>query len=189
VLAQQDLAVSLHVPAAEARPSQHTAAQVTSYMAAASAGDVAADETATPFKGTTTSMFWLKAIDVLSSSSPGSIVMFGDSITDGTCATSDAHDRWENLLAIRLALDALSRGRPDTHRAVLNEGIGGNTVTREGLKPPPDSPPGLERLDRDVLSHHGVTHVVLFMGTNDIRRDAAAAQVMKGMQEIVARVK
>ena len=189
VLAQQDLAVSLHVPAAEARPSQHTAAQVTSYMAAASAGDVAADETATPFKGTTTSMFWLKAIDVLSSSSPGSIVMFGDSITDGTCSTVDAHDRWENLLSIRLALDALSRGRADGHKAVLNEGIGGNTVTREGLKPPPDSPPGLERLDRDVLSHHGVTHVVLFMGTNDIRRDAAAAQVMKGMQEIVARVK
>jgi lysophospholipase L1-like esterase len=78
---------------------------------------------------------------------------------------------------------------PDGHKAVLNEGIGGNTVTREGLKPPPDSPPGLERLDRDVLSHHGVTHVVLFMGTNDVRRDAAAAQVMKGMQEIVARVK
>jgi lysophospholipase L1-like esterase len=72
---------------------------------------------------------------------------------------------------------------------VLNEGIGGNTVTRERLQPPPDSTPGLERLDRDVLSHHGVTDVVLFMGTNDIRRGASASQVKAGMEEIVRRVK
>jgi len=40
-----------------------------------------------------------------------------------------------------------------------------------------------------VLSHHGVTHVVLFMGTNDIRREAPAAQVIAGIQDIVTRVK
>ena len=65
---------------------------------------------------------------------------------------------------------------------MLNEGIGGNTVTREGLSPPPDSTPGLERLERDVLSHHGVTDVVLFMGTNDIRRGATAASVIEGTE-------
>jgi lysophospholipase L1-like esterase len=74
-------------------------------------------------------------------------------------------------------------------KAVVNEGIGGNTVTREGLMPPADSTPGLERLDRDVLTHHGVTDVVLFMGTNDIRRGAPAAQVIAGMTSIVQRVK
>ena len=52
-----------------------------------------------------------------------------------------------------------------------------------------NSDPALERLDRDVLSHHGVTHVVLFEGTNDIRRGAPADQVISGMQEIVKRVK
>src|SRR5207247_3439235 len=67
--------------------------------------------------------------------------------------------------------------------------IGGNTVTREGLQPPPDSLPGLERLDRDVLSHHGVTHVVLFMGTNDIRRGASAEQVIGGTEELLKRFK
>jgi lysophospholipase L1-like esterase len=72
---------------------------------------------------------------------------------------------------------------------VINEGIGGNTVTREGLSPPPDSTPGLERLDRDVLSHHGVSDVVLFMGTNDIRRGASAASVIEGTADIVKRVK
>jgi lysophospholipase L1-like esterase len=189
VLAQQDLAVTLYIPDANVRPSQHSGAQVTSYVAANGSGDVSAEETAAPFTGTTTSTFWLKAIDVSSSSSTGSIVAFGDSITDGTCSTVDAHDRWEDLLAIRLALDAANRGKQDAHKAVINEGIGGNTVTREKLQPPPDSPPGVERLERDVLSHHGVTHVILFMGTNDIRREAAAGQVIAGMQDIARRVK
>jgi len=189
VLAQQDLAVSLHLPGAGVRPSQHGGAQVTSYLAANGAGDVAAEESAKPFTATTTSMFWLKSIDVSSSSAPGSIVAFGDSITDGTCSTVDAHDRWEDLVAVRLALDAAGRGNNDAHKAVVNEGIGGNTITRENLQPPPDSPPGVERFERDVLTHSGVTHMILFMGTNDIRRGAPAAQVIAGMQDLARRAK
>ena len=189
VLAHQDLAVSLYISGANLRPSQHTNAQVTSYLAPDNSGDVAATEAATPFTASMTSMPWLKAIDVSSSSSSGAIVAFGDSITDGTCSTVDAHDRWEDLLGLRLALDAANRSAPDAHKAVLNEGIGGNTITRERLQPPPDSPPGLERLERDVLTHHGVTHVVFFMGTNDIRRQARADQVITGMEEIAKRVK
>jgi lysophospholipase L1-like esterase len=189
VMAQQDLAVSLHIPDANVRPSQHSAAYVTSYLTANGAGDTTADETAAPFTATTTSMYWVKSVDVLSSTSTGAIVAFGDSITDGTCSTLDGHDRWEDVLAMRLAFDASSRGRADAHKAIVNEGIGGNTITREKLQPPPDSTPGLERLERDVLSHYGVTHVVLFMGTNDARRDAAAAQIIAGTENIVGRVK
>jgi lysophospholipase L1-like esterase len=189
VLGQQDLAVSLFLPGADIRPSQHTGAQVTSYLTANGSGDAAVDEGAAKFTGTTTSTFWLKSIDVSSSTSPGSIVAFGDSITDGTCTTVDGHDRWVDLLAVRLALDAAKTAKPGANKAIVNEGIGGNTVTREHLQPPPDSPPGLERLERDVLSHAGVTHVVLFMGTNDVRRDAPAGQVIAGLQEIVRRVK
>lgn len=186
VLAQTDLAVSLYIPEQNVRPSQHGGAQVTSYVTASGSGDLTADEAAKAFTGTTTSMLWVKAIDVSSSTSTGAIVAFGDSITDGTCSTLDGHDRWEDLLAVRLVLNDKDNG---AHKAVLNEGIGGNTITREHLQPPPDSPPGVERLDRDVLSHHGVTHVVLFMGTNDIRRNASAAQVIAGMQDIITRVK
>jgi lysophospholipase L1-like esterase len=189
VLAQQDLAVTLYIPEAGVRPSQHSGAQVTSYVAADGAGDVAAEDAATPFTGTATSMWWVKAVEVSSSASTGSIVMFGDSITDGTCTTLDAHDRWEDLVAVRLALDAASRTTRGAHKAVVNEGIGGNTVTRLNIQPAPDSPPGIERLERDVLSHSGVTHVVIFMGTNDIRREAPAAQVIAGLQDIITRVK
>jgi lysophospholipase L1-like esterase len=189
VIARQDLAVSLFVREAGVRASQHGGAQVTSYMSANDAGDVTAEESAKPFTRTTTSMLWLKSIDVSSTTSTGAIVAFGDSITDGTCTTLDGHDRWEDFLAVRLAEQALTRGTPLAHKAIVNEGIGGNTITREGLQPAPDSPPGLERLERDVLSHHGVTHVVLFMGTNDFRRGASTQQVMAGMQEIAKKIK
>jgi lysophospholipase L1-like esterase len=187
VLAFQDLGVSLHVPGADVRPSQHSAAHVTSYVTVNGAGNETASDAASPFVETTSSTFWLKAIDVASSSSPGSIVAFGDSITDGTCSTLDAHDRWVDWLAVRLALGV--SGTPAASKAVVNEGIGGNTITRANLQPPPVSPPGLERLERDVLTHQGVTDVILFMGTNDIRREAPAAQVISGMQDIIARVK
>jgi lysophospholipase L1-like esterase len=186
VLAQTDLAVSLYIPEANVRPSQHGGAQVTSYITAGGSGDLTAEEASASFTGMTTAMFWLKAVDVSSATSSGAIVAFGDSITDGTCSTVDAHDRWEDWLAVRLLLDDKAGAM---HKAVVNEGIGGNTLTRTGIQPAPDSAPGLERLDRDVLSHHGVTHVILFMGTNDIRREAPAAQVIDAMQEIVKRVR
>jgi lysophospholipase L1-like esterase len=190
VHAWQDIAVTLYVPDANVHPSQHGGAVVTSYLTAAGSGDSTADETRTPFTGTTTSMYWLKSIDVLSPRSTSAIVAFGDSITDGTCSTLDAHDRWEDWVSIRL--DLASQGessREGGRSSMVNEGIGGNTITRANLSPPPDSTPGLERLDRDVLSHAGVTHVVLFMGTNDIRREASAAQVIAGMENIIQRVK
>jgi lysophospholipase L1-like esterase len=183
VLAQQDLAISLHLPEADVRPSQHNGAKVTSFLTANGSGDHTSDETANVFTETTTAMFWLKSIDVLSSTSTGTIVAFGDSITDGSCATDDGHNRWQDWVAVRLQLEAMH----GAHKAMVNEGIGGNTVTGE-ISPSPSSTPGTERLERDVLTHSGVTHVVLFMGTNDIRREATAAQVIAGTEEIIDRV-
>src|SRR6185503_17547447 len=52
-----------------------------------------------------------------------------------------------------------------------------------------NSPAGVDRLERDVLSHASVSHVVLFMGTNDINRGASADQVIGGLKDIIARVK
>ena len=60
VLARQDLAVSLYLPDAVVRPSQHTRAGVTSYLSANGSGDVTGIEAAEPFAETTTSMFWLE---------------------------------------------------------------------------------------------------------------------------------
>jgi len=40
-----------------------------------------------------------------------------------------------------------------------------------------------------VLSHPGVSHVVLFMGTNDIRREVGADELIAGTKDIITRVK
>jgi lysophospholipase L1-like esterase len=166
------------------KPSQHTGAVVTSYRSADGSGDLVLTEARTPFTATTTAMWWLKAIDVETDSSSSAVVAFGDSITDGTCTTLDAHDRWEDIVSMRLTL--LSNARKV---AIVNEGIGGNTVTREGLTPPAASTPGIERFDRDVLGHHGVSHVVFFMGTNDINRAQSAARVIDGLSSLITRAK
>jgi lysophospholipase L1-like esterase len=182
VEAQEDLAVSVYIPGADVLASQHNGAMVTSFITDNGAGDLTASESGAPFKTRITTMPLLKAIDVSVAAPTTAIVAFGDSITDGTCTTLDGHDRWEDVVAQRFALQ-------DTVRhSIVNEGIGGNTVTR-GVMPPPDSTPATERLDRDVLAHAGVSHVVVFMGTNDIRREASAEQVINGLKEIVVRVK
>jgi lysophospholipase L1-like esterase len=178
VIAHEDLAVSLYVPDTNAHPASHTSAQVRSFMTANGAGDVAAAESKTAFTSETTSTFWLKSIETLTSTSPGAIVAFGDSITDGTCSSMETHDRWVDWLSARL--DAAYRGAA---RAVVNEGLGGNTLT--SLR----SNPGSERLERDVLSHAGVSDVLLFLGTNDIAKGATAAQLIAAMQDLIGRVR
>jgi lysophospholipase L1-like esterase len=181
--AQQDLAVSLYVSGADVQPSQHNNAFVTSYVTDNNTGDQTTSETGQPFTNRVTAMYWLKAIDVRANAAVSSIVAFGDSITDGTCSTLDANDRWEDIVATRFALQRPPR------RAIVNEGIGGNTVTNAGnYNPVINSPAGVDRLERDVLSHPGVSHVVLFMGTNDIVRGAPASLVQNGIKDIVSRV-
>ena len=181
VQAEQGFAVSLYIPDSGVRSSIHNNGLTTSYVTDAGAGDHTGNVDGEPYSATTTWMHWLSAIEVFSSSARGAIVAFGDSITDGSCATVDGHDRWEDVLYTRL-LDATGTAR----LAMVNAGIGGNTAIRAE---PVTSIPGVERMDRDVLSLAGVTHVLLFLGTNDLRRDVTAEQVIAGLEEIVGRAK
>jgi lysophospholipase L1-like esterase len=181
VEAEQRLAISLHVRGTDVRSSQHSNGLTTSYVTEPGTGDLTTAVDRDPFLDTTNSIHWLSAIEVHSSSARGAIVAFGDSITDGSCATVDGYDRWADVLYARL------RERDGGARlAMVNAGIGGNTVIRV---PPVGSPPGLERFDRDALDLAGVTHVVLFLGTNDLRRDAEADQVIAGLDTLMQRAK
>jgi lysophospholipase L1-like esterase len=47
----------------------------------------------------------------------------------------------------------------------------------------------VDRFDRDVLSHAGVSHLIIFIGTNDIRRGATAEQVITGLRNMMTRAR
>ena len=181
VQAEQSLAVTLYISDADVRSSIHRGAITTSYITEMGAGDRTANVDGEPYVLTTTSMHWLSAVEVFSSSAAGAIVAFGDSITDGSCATVDGHDRWEDVLHTRL-FESMNSPR----LGIINAGIGGNTAIRV---PPVTSTPGVERMDRDVLNLSGITHLIVFLGTNDLRRGATTQQVIEGLQEIITRGK
>ena len=131
--------------------------------------------------------YWVAALDVQSPETAGTIVLFADSITDGRCSTRDDQgivqpnldQRWGDVLATRLA------ARPKREqKAIAIAAISGNRVLGRG-----NGPSALERLERDVLDRAGVSHVVFFMGTNDIAGNFSAAQVIAGTQQIIALVR
>ena len=74
-------------------------------------------------------------------------------------STPGANRRWPDLLAERL--NAENRRGP--RFGVVNHGISGNRVLADGA-----GESALARLDRDVLSVAGATHVVVFEGVNDL---------------------
>jgi lysophospholipase L1-like esterase len=181
--AWEDVAVSLYVPGnATGQISRHGNARTTSYLTAAGAGNHTADEASTAFSGTTVEMYWVSAIDVFSEAQ-GAVVFLGDSITDGTATTTDGHDRWHDVAFLR----TLFGTKNDPKKAFVNEGIGGNRVTVTAGQ---GSPAAVERLDRDVLSRSGISHVVFFEGTNDLNSGLVNAdQLIAGIADIIQRVK
>ncbi len=73
--------------------------------------------------------------------------------------------------------------------AVMNQGLGGNRILYDIRG---DS--GLRRFDRDVLSQPGVTHVIVMLGTNDLRNrwkkpeeEPTAAQMIAGLRQMAVR--
>lgn len=179
VAAQQDLAVSLYLPGKVVEVSEHQFAFTTSYFTDSGEGDRSRDEDGASLTVPTKASLWLSAIDVRSKST-GAIVAFGDSLTDGQCSTDDGHDRWVDILALRLRF----QGTKNSHKAVVNAGISGNTL----IMPSFIGPPGILRLERDVLSMAGVTHVILFFGVNDLVQDPPPEVLIDGMVQIVDRI-
>ncbi|MBA4001279.1 SGNH/GDSL hydrolase family protein [Brevundimonas sp.] len=148
------LAVTFHVADAPPRLTAHPGARATGRMAPGdqTGAAVLTDET------TFTRWYLLSGVDVLGPADAGSIVVLGDSITDGYGVHPDTDTRWPDFLAERLQADPRT-----AHLGVLNHGIGGNRMLRDGL-----GPNALARFERDVLSQTGVTHLIILEGVNDL---------------------
>ncbi|MBV9133996.1 MAG: SGNH/GDSL hydrolase family protein [Chloroflexi bacterium] len=191
--ANENLAVSLFVPGSTGIPTLHLTAEQTNYIS--TPGDFTDAETAAPFTTTSTSWYFLDGLDVVSPGVQGTIVAFGDSITDGLFGTIDANHRWPNFLSQRIN-DNHDIGR----LSVVDEGISGNRILNDSICFGVNAQ---QRLDRDVLSQDGVRFVILLEGINDIgfsatptvgpfgacavpNTDVSAQQIIAGYQQIIA---
>ncbi len=180
-----DLAVSVYLPGEIPNDFQITGryARQTNYVSPP--GDFTAAKLM-PIASLTSDWFFVCGVDVLATADTGGIVALGDSLTDGNISTIDAFCRWPDQLARRLM--ARNRGRP---MAVMNQGLGGNRILFDIRG---DS--GLRRFDRDVLSQPGVSHVIVMLGTNDLRNrwkkleeEPTAEQMIAGLQQMAVRAR
>ena len=185
--AGRKLAVSFHVAGTSGPMTWHAKSLQTSYVSGPNSGAHGAEEDAENFPFTTTSWYFLDAVDAMVPDTTQVVVAFGDSITDGTASTINGDDRWPDFFSRRM------HARFGSRFAVVNAGIGGNQVVGpakyETSKPPGGGPSALDRLDRDVLELSGVTSVVWLEAINDIGAAGATVEaVIQGYRDGVARL-
>jgi len=187
MLSGRRLAVSFHVAGESGPMTWHAKALTTSYLSAPGAGSRGSDESEAAFPLSSTSWYFLDAVEMTAPAATRVIVAFGDSITDGTASTLNGDDRWPDVFARRLHAAAGNRF------SVVNEGIGGNQVVGPAdyaSKPLPGGPSALDRLQRDVISLPGVSAVIWLEGINDFGAAGASAQaVSDGVREGVKRLR
>ena len=111
---------------------------------------------ATHLRGSTptTARLFLTGIEVEAPAAARSVMVIGDSITDGATASLDRDQRWTDHLAARLSPQRV---------AVVNAGISGGRLLRDGM-----GESALARFRRDVLAQAGVSTAVVLIGINDI---------------------
>ncbi|MBO3747996.1 SGNH/GDSL hydrolase family protein [Streptosporangiaceae bacterium NEAU-GS5] len=170
-----DVVLSLFVRGTYDLVTGHERAFATTFLS--QPGDHSRDETGSQFSYTSTQWYFLDRIAVATPRSVRSVVALGDSITDGAGMAMDANRRWTDYLFNRL------RALPSSHRmGVLNAGIAGNRVLRDGT-----GPSALRRFGRDALTQPGVRTVVVFEGINDISRGAftSAKPLVSGYKKMI----
>jgi lysophospholipase L1-like esterase len=184
-----ELAISIYLPDSTGPATNHRYAGQTTFVAS---GDQVADAQGTSFKHGEPSWYFATEVDVRTPTADGTIVAFGDSITDGVGSEPGANDRWPNFLARRLETILGDRAP-----GVIDEGIGGNRVLTDSRC---YGQSGLARFERDALSEPGVRAVIVLEGINDIRfavgpanactkpvsRPMTAARIEAGYLQLIA---
>ena len=180
VVAQHSaVAVSVYVPDKFLPTTFHPTGLHTSYLS--KAGNYTASTSlpaATGGAATTTQVVIVSGLQVMAPSTSKVVVAFGDSITDGACATNNANGTWPDVLSNRLP--TLASGAP---AAVINMGIGSNRLVASDLA----GPSGVHRFTTDVVARPNVGWVIVLEGINDISyHQAAAATITDAYDQLIA---
>jgi lysophospholipase L1-like esterase len=175
-----DVTVSFYLPSPSGPVTEHQLGNATSYHAQGNVVSSATLDAPT----TLTSWEYLNGIDTLAPAAAGAVITIGDSITDGAKSTLDTNQRWPDELARRLQADPKYR-----NLAVLNEGISGNQILRDGA-----GPNALARFDRDVIAQNGGKYLLILEGINDIGRlhnypdsGLTAADLISALNQMIVR--
>ncbi|KAF8957218.1 SGNH hydrolase-type esterase domain-containing protein [Flammula alnicola] len=131
--------------------------------------------------------FFLSAVEALVPVTSGALAIVGDSITDGRGSTTDANNRWPDLV-----LEKMQKNPATKNIAVVNQAAGGNRILADGL-----GPNAFGRIERDVLAQSGIKYAMIFEGVNDIgTADATTAaqqaigdRLIWAFKQIVTRLK
>jgi len=163
------LAVSIYLPhgANLSQAPRHDFADETNYNYVG--GDVSGVQ-AMPVTNTFTFDTLISGVDVLGTA-PHTVVVAGDSISDGLGSGASTDTRWPNYLAERMP-----------GWSVLDQGIGGNQVTSD------QGASGLSlqnRLARDVYAVPGVVDLVDADGINDLRSGVSADTLEQAQAGVV----
>lgn len=185
VKALSNLAISFYMDDPPARQTGHPGSRATSYLVRenrVSSADL-------PDALKVDHWYQIAGVDVTAPVNSYSIVVLGDSITDGHGATTNGNDRWTDILAQRL-----QASKETAAIGVLNHGIGGNHLLTDGL-----GPNALARFDRDVLAQSGIRYLIVLEGVNDLgglartgevpqaEHDRLVQRVLSSYEQIVSR--
>jgi len=184
-----DLAVSVYLPGPTEPATYHEITLTTSFVTGTGNFTAAAD---LPTATATPSTFYLTAVEVQPNDPVGTLVVLGDSISQGAGSTENAHTTWPDQLSARL-----NSGR--ARLSVVNQAIGCGRLLFDFC-----GPGGAARFDRDVLATTGASHVIVELGLNDLMipsilpifghpefgpETVSAADIIAGLQQLIQRAR
>jgi lysophospholipase L1-like esterase len=149
-----DVAISIHFASQSGNVTGHPGSRTTSFIQRGNA--VSAASFTSP--ATTEHWYYIMNLNAFIATPGGTLIAFGDSITDGRGSTTNGNNRWPDDLARRLQANGAT-----VNVGMANQGIGGNAVVSGGL-----GPTGASRFTHDVVNQRNPRWVIVLEGVNDI---------------------
>lgn len=174
--ALDDLAISMKLGAVPKTLTCHTASRCTTWVVK---GNHVADNGYAKDRQNMSSWYFIAELDTMAAKNKGTIVCFGDSLTDGASIRENSFSRYSDQLAKRLSENNDLNGY-----GVAAMGIGATALYSYG-----GQIAGTNRANRDILKVPNVKYVILMMGINDIggAQNDISQNIIKEYKSIIER--